>query len=124
MDVIRVYTPTISTQNASQNVTKWYNDDKGFGFILVESDEAEGKPEDLFVHYTQITGVAKGFRSLRKGEEVEFNIRVDDNGKPLFTQDDIESLAEKNADIIDRLHSKCQEICGMAADSVEVAEKN
>jgi CspA family cold shock protein len=45
---------------------KWFNDAKGFGFIV-----REGGP-DLFVHHTAI--VAEGFRSLAEGQEVEFDI--------------------------------------------------
>ena len=45
---------------------KWFNDAKGFGFIVREDGP------DLFVHHTAI--VAEGFRSLAEGQEVEFDI--------------------------------------------------
>ena len=45
---------------------KWFNDKKGFGFIQVE----DGK--DVFVHHTAIQG--EGFKSLKEGEEVEFEV--------------------------------------------------
>jgi CspA family cold shock protein len=45
---------------------KWFNDTKGFGFIQQESGE------DVFVHYTAIGG--DGFKTLKEGEEVEFEI--------------------------------------------------
>ena len=45
---------------------KWFNDAKGFGFIVREDGP------DLFVHHTAI--VAEGFRSLAEGQEVEFEV--------------------------------------------------
>lgn len=45
---------------------KWFNSEKGFGFIEV----AEGN--DVFVHFSAITG--DGFKSLEEGQKVEFNI--------------------------------------------------
>lgn len=52
---------------------KWFNDAKGFGFIT--PDEGE---KDCFVHYTAIQGT--GFRSLREGERVEFEVVQNDRG--------------------------------------------
>ncbi|MCK5585359.1 cold-shock protein, partial [Candidatus Bipolaricaulota bacterium] len=45
---------------------KWFNDDKGFGFI-----EREGG-EDVFVHFSSIRG--EGFKSLQEGMKVEFTV--------------------------------------------------
>ena len=45
---------------------KWFSDAKGFGFIA-----REGGP-DVFVHFTAIQG--NGFRSLKEGDQVEFEI--------------------------------------------------
>jgi len=45
---------------------KWFSDQKGYGFIEVE----DGK--DVFVHHSSIQG--EGFKSLREGDEVEFEI--------------------------------------------------
>jgi CspA family cold shock protein len=45
---------------------KWFNDQKGFGFI-----EQENGP-DVFVHHTSILG--EGFKTLAEGEEVEFEV--------------------------------------------------
>ena len=46
---------------------KWFNDQKGFGFI---TPDAGGK--DLFVHHSEIK--ADGFRSLQEGQIVEFEV--------------------------------------------------
>jgi cold shock protein len=45
---------------------KWFNDAKGFGFISQESGE------DVFVHHTAIN--MDGFRTLKEGERVEFDV--------------------------------------------------
>ena len=45
---------------------KGFNESKGYGFITPE----EG--EDVFVHYSAIAG--EGFKTLREGDEVEFNV--------------------------------------------------
>jgi len=46
---------------------KWFNESKGFGFISREDGE-----KDCFVHHTAIQG--EGFRTLREGEAVEFDV--------------------------------------------------
>jgi CspA family cold shock protein len=45
---------------------KWFNDQKGFGFIEVDGSK------DVFVHHSAIQG--EGFKSLREGNEVEFEV--------------------------------------------------
>lgn len=45
---------------------KFFNDEKGFGFISREHED------DLFVHFRNIQG--EGFRSLREGQRVEFDV--------------------------------------------------
>lgn len=50
----------------STGTVKWFNTEKGFGFILNESGE------DVFVHYRAIQPDTEGYKSLREGESVEF----------------------------------------------------
>lgn len=57
-----------------KGTVKWFNATKGFGFVT-----PEGGGEDLFVHQTNIQ--AEGFRSLREGEEVEFEVEAGPDGR-------------------------------------------
>ena len=49
-----------------QGTVKWFNAEKGFGFIEVEGEN------DVFVHFSAITG--EGFKSLDEGQRVEFEV--------------------------------------------------
>jgi len=53
-------------------IVKWFSDSKGYGFITRESGE------DLFVHYTEITG--EGFRTLEEGQRVEYSVEETEKG--------------------------------------------
>lgn len=51
---------------AEQGTVKWFNDKKGYGFIAREQGA------DVFVHHASI--VAQGFRTLKEGDRVTFDI--------------------------------------------------
>jgi CspA family cold shock protein len=53
-------------QLRSRGKVKWFNDQRGFGFI----EQPNG--QDLFVHHTAVQG--EGFKTLEEGQEVEFDI--------------------------------------------------
>jgi len=56
----------------STGTVKWFNESKGFGFIASEAGE------DVFVHYSAITGA--GFKTLAEGQKVEFDVKPGQKG--------------------------------------------
>ncbi|MBR0404482.1 MAG: cold-shock protein [Eggerthellaceae bacterium] len=57
----------------AQGTVKWFNPDKGYGFISQEGGE------DLFVHWSEIQ--MDGYKTLDEGARVEFEVTQGDNGK-------------------------------------------
>jgi CspA family cold shock protein len=55
-----------------KGVVKWFDSDKGYGFISSE----EGK--DVFVHFSAIQ--AEGYKALQEGDQVEFDVNDGDRG--------------------------------------------
>ena len=55
-----------------QGTVKWFNDDKGYGFITRESGD------DVFVHFSAIQG--DGFKSLSEGQHVTFDVEEGERG--------------------------------------------
>ncbi len=56
-----------------QGTVKWFNDQKGFGFITPD----DGSP-DVFAHFSEIQG--DGFKTLPEGQKVEFEVQQGDKG--------------------------------------------
>ena len=56
-----------------QGTVKWFNDQKGFGFITPD----DGSP-DVFAHFSEI--VADGFKTLSEGQNVEFEVTAGPKG--------------------------------------------
>lgn len=56
-----------------QGTVKWFNNAKGFGFLTTQPDVG-----DIFVHFSQIQN--QGYKSLKEGQRVEFQLVVSDKG--------------------------------------------
>jgi CspA family cold shock protein len=56
----------------TQGTVKWFNAEKGFGFIEVEGGN------DVFAHFSAIQG--DGFKSLDEGQKVEFEVEEGNRG--------------------------------------------
>lgn len=58
---------------AQEGTVKWFNDEKGYGFISPDDGS-----EDVFVHYTGIEG--SGFKSLEEGAKVTYEVTQGQKG--------------------------------------------
>ncbi|EST90380.1 cold-shock protein [Vagococcus lutrae] len=56
----------------TEGTVKWFNAEKGFGFITVEGGD------DVFVHFSAIQG--EGFKTLEEGQAVTFDVEDGDRG--------------------------------------------
>jgi CspA family cold shock protein len=63
----------MAVQQKHTGKVKWFNDQKGFGFI-----QQDGGGEDVFVHHTAI--LAEGYRTLAENDPVEFELQRGDKG--------------------------------------------
>ena len=58
--------------------TKWFNDKLGYGFITICDGDEKGK--DIFVHHSGVKPLNSNYKTLRKGEYIQFNIITGMNG--------------------------------------------
>jgi CspA family cold shock protein len=63
---------TISGATVAQGTVKWFNAEKGYGFIAVDQGP------DVFVHYSSIE--TDGYKSLDEGQRVEFEVTQGQKG--------------------------------------------
>lgn len=68
----------------SKGIIKWFNNEKGYGFIN------NNEPEDIFVHYTAIK--QDGYKTLSEGQTVEFNLVKTEKGLQAI---DVKPVEEK-----------------------------
>jgi len=57
-----------------EGVVKWFNNERGYGFINKEEDESE----EFFVHFSSID--MDGYKTLKTGQAVEFELKETDKG--------------------------------------------
>ena len=60
-------------EDREQGTVKWFNAEKGYGFI-----ERDNREKDVFVHYSEVN--KDGYKSLDEGQRVEFTVTRGDKG--------------------------------------------
>jgi cold shock CspA family protein len=93
---------------------KWFNTQKGFGFITPEDGSA-----DVFVHQTAI--YAPGFRSLAEGEAVEYEVSVSAaSQRPrMLRPPRAAQLVERNAHLLTRVPPSSPHLCAQVETSAD-----
>ena len=76
---------SVITEAAEENVVgditgqcKWFNDKLGYGFVTVQSGADKGK--DIFVHHSGVKPLNSNYKTLKKGEYINFNVITGENG--------------------------------------------
>ena len=57
---------------------KWFNDKLGYGFVTIQAGPEKGK--EIFVHHSGIKPLNSNYKTLKKGEYINFNIIEGENG--------------------------------------------
>lgn len=65
--------PVLGWSGAVEGVVRWFNPEKGFGFLVTEQ-----LPDEVFVHYSAVAG--DGWRTLRAGVRVRFQLELGPRG--------------------------------------------
>lgn len=73
-----------------QGRVKWFNEEKGYGFIEPVRSDGSTAGKDIFVHFSGIAG--SGYRSLNEADLVRFDTETDDKG-----------VSARNVEKIDKL---------------------
>jgi CspA family cold shock protein len=72
-------------------VVKWFNNDKGFGFVLMDDEDQS----EVFVHHSAID--MPGFKSLKHGQRVEFSLYYGPKG---LTASYLKQLCNENGEVL------------------------
>jgi cold shock protein len=70
---VRQWSSSKETKNMATGKVKWFNGEKGFGFI-----QQDDGGDDVFVHFSAIQG--SGYRNLNEGDEVEYDVERGQKG--------------------------------------------
>ena len=62
-------------------IIKWFNNSRGYGFLRIVSQDRNG--EDIFVHQTNVVPHVSGYRTLREGEYVSFELSDEERPQAL-----------------------------------------
>lgn len=92
-------------EERKKGTVKWFNDQKGYGFILQESGA------DVFVHYSAV--VSEGFRTLAEGQLVEYTLEEGPKGPaavnvhktPMAEGDDVSASSETEEEEADEVEA-------------------
>jgi cold shock CspA family protein len=66
------------TENREIGNVLWFDQKKGYGFVKVTRPESEILDKEIFLHYTNIQS-ENNFKKLFPGENISFNVEVDEN---------------------------------------------